>query len=92
MNDKTWVPIKIAIMTVSDSRTEADDTSGDALVERLTKAGHILAERQIVVDSKYKIRETVSRWVANEDIDVVISTGGTGLTGRDITPDRKSVV
>ncbi len=87
MNDKKWVPIKITILTVSDSRTEADDTSGNALVERLTKAGHILVEKKIVIDNKYKIREIVSRWIADEGIDVVISTGGTGLTGRDITPE-----
>ena len=87
MNEKQWVPIKIAILTVSDSRTEADDTSGNALVERLTEAGHRLAEKLILPDDKYKIREAVSRWIADENDDVVISTGGTGLTGRDITPE-----
>jgi molybdopterin adenylyltransferase len=92
MNDKTminksWVPIKIAILTVSDSRTEADDTSGDALVERLTQANHTLAEKLILPDDKYKIRAAVSRWIADEEVDVVITTGGTGLTGRDITPE-----
>ncbi len=87
MNDKKLVAIKIAILTVSDSRTEADDTSGDALVERLTEAGHSLVEKLILPDDKYKIREAVSRWIAAEDVDVVISTGGTGLTGRDITPE-----
>jgi molybdenum cofactor biosynthesis protein B len=87
MTDKNWVPIKIAILTVSDSRTEADDTSGDALVKRLNEAGHILAEKYIVTDDKYKIREVVSRWIADKEVDVVISTGGTGLTGRDITPE-----
>lgn len=87
MNEKQWVPIKIAILTVSDSRTEADDTSGNVLVERLTEAGHSLAEKLILADDKYKIREAVSRWIADENVDVVISTGGTGLTGRDITPE-----
>ena len=87
MNEKQWVPIKIAILTVSDSRTEADDTSGNALVERLTETGHKLAEKLILPDDKYKIREAVSRWIADENVDVVISTGGTGLTGRDITPE-----
>jgi len=67
MTDKTWVPIKIAILTVSDSRTEADDTSGDALVERLTQAGHKLIEKLIIADDKYKIREAVSRWIADKD-------------------------
>ncbi|NOR42233.1 MAG: molybdenum cofactor biosynthesis protein B [Gammaproteobacteria bacterium] len=87
MSDNNWVPIKIAILTVSDSRTEADDTSGKALVERLTEAGHKLAEKLILPDDKYKIRAAVSRWIADENVDVVISTGGTGLTGRDITPE-----
>lgn len=87
MSDNNWVPIKIAILTVSDSRTEADDTSGKALVERLTDAGHKLAEKLILPDDKYKIRAAVSRWIADENVDVVISTGGTGLTGRDITPE-----
>jgi len=87
MTDKKWVSIKIAILTVSDSRTEADDTSGDALVERLTQAGHTLAEKLILPDDKYKIRAAVSHWIADEDVDVVITTGGTGLTGRDITPE-----
>ena len=87
MSDSNWVPIKIAILTVSDSRTEADDTSGDALVERLTEAGHKLAEKLILPDDKYKIRAAVSRWVVDKNVDVIISTGGTGLTGRDITPE-----
>ncbi len=87
MSDSNWVPIKIAILTVSDSRTEADDTSGDALVERLTEAGHKLAEKLILPDDKYKIRAAVSRWIVDKNVDVIISTGGTGLTGRDITPE-----
>lgn len=87
MSEKKIKPIKIAILTVSDSRTEADDTSGDALVECLTQAGHTLVEKQIIADNKYKIRAAVSRWIADEEVDVVISTGGTGLTGRDITPE-----
>ncbi len=86
MSDKI-TPIKISILTVSDSRTEADDTSGDALVERLTGAGHTLVEKIICTDDKYKIREVVSRWIADKNVDVIISTGGTGLTGRDITPE-----
>jgi len=87
VNNKSWVPIKIAILTVSDSRTEADDTSGDALVERLTQANHTLVEKRILPDDKYKIRAAVSQWIADEGVDVVITTGGTGLTGRDITPE-----
>ena len=87
MSDNNWVPIKIAILTVSDSRTEADDTSGKALVERLIEAGHSLTEKLILRDDKYLIRETVSRWIVDKNVDVVISTGGTGITGRDITPE-----
>lgn len=87
MSEKQIVPIKIAVLTVSDSRTEADDTSGDALVERLKQAGHVLVEKIITADDKYKIREVVSRWIADKGVDVVVSTGGTGLTGRDITPE-----
>jgi len=87
MTETPIVAIKIAILTVSDSRTEADDTSGDALVERLTDAGHTLVERLIVADDRYQLRAVVSRWIADKGIDVVISTGGTGLTGRDITPE-----
>jgi molybdenum cofactor biosynthesis protein B len=87
LTSKTLIPIKIAILTVSDSRTEVDDTSGKVLVERLTQAGHVLVEKLILPDDKYKIRAAVSRWIADKDVDVIISTGGTGLTGRDITPE-----
>jgi molybdenum cofactor biosynthesis protein B len=87
MNERELVPVNIAVMTVSDSRTEANDTSGAALVERLTDAGHTLVEKRIVPDDVYRIREAVSRWIADPDVFVVISTGGTGLTGRDITPE-----
>ena len=87
MSDKQIVPIRIAVLTVSDSRTQADDTSGDTLVERLTQADHVLVEKLILPDDKYIIRAAVSRWIADKDVDVVISTGGTGLTGRDITPE-----
>jgi len=90
MNSKTeraFVPLHIAILTVSDSRTEETDTSGKTLVERLTKAGHRLADKAIVRDDIYKIRAVVSRWIADDGIQVVISTGGTGVTGRDGTPE-----
>lgn len=87
MTDKKIVPVRIAILTVSDSRTEADDTSGDALVERLQNAGHTLVEKIICADDRYQIRALLSGWIADKDVDVVISTGGTGLTGRDITPE-----
>lgn len=85
--ERNFVPLRIAILTVSDTRTEDTDASGKALVERLTKAGHALAEKVIVPDDIYKIRATVSRWIADDSVQVVISTGGTGLTGRDGTPE-----
>ena len=87
MSEREMVPVNIAIITVSDSRTEANDTSGAALVQRLTDAGHTLTEKIIVPDNVYRIREALSRWIADPDVFVVISTGGTGLTGRDITPE-----
>ena len=80
-------PLSIAILTVSDTRTQDNDTSGDLLVERLTTAGHKLAARAIVRDDIPKVRRTVKDWIGTVEIDVIISTGGTGLTGRDITPE-----
>lgn len=85
-------PLNIAIMTVSDSRTEADDKSGNVLVKRLTEAGHNLVDKQIVTDDIYQIRAVASGWIADPDIHAVISTGGTGLTGRDITPEAFKVL
>ncbi len=79
--------LNIAILTVSDSRTEETDKSGKTLVERLTQAGHQLSEKAIVPDDIYQIRAIVSKWIANDAIDVVISSGGTGVTGRDGTPE-----
>jgi molybdenum cofactor biosynthesis protein B len=84
---RDFLPVRIAVMTVSDSRTEADDKSGNTLVERLTGQGHVLAEKRIVPDNIYLIREAVSRWVADPTVQAVISTGGTGVTGRDSTPE-----
>jgi molybdenum cofactor biosynthesis protein B len=84
---REFVPVRIAVLTVSDSRTEETDTSGRALVERLTATGHRLAEKRIVADDIYRIREAVSRWIADPDVNVIISTGGTGMTGRDGTPE-----
>ena len=85
-------PLNIAILTVSDSRTESDDKSGNILVERLKQAGHNLADKQIVPDNIYQLRATVSNWIADPDIHAVISTGGTGLTGRDITPEALKIL
>jgi molybdenum cofactor biosynthesis protein B len=82
-----FIPLKIAVMTVSDSRTEDNDKSGKLLVERLLKTGHQLAEKIIVPDNRYQIRAVISRWIADPDVETIITTGGTGLTGRDITPE-----
>lgn len=85
--NKPFIPVRIAILTVSDTRTQAEDTSGDLLVSRVEAAGHHLADRALVRDDKTLIANKVSRWIDGPDIDVIISTGGTGLTGRDITPE-----
>ena len=79
--------LNIAIMTVSDSRTEMDDKSGKILVDRLTKAGHTLFEKTMVIDDVYQMRAVVSQWIANPKVQAIITTGGTGLTGRDVTPE-----
>ncbi|MDR6756199.1 molybdenum cofactor biosynthesis protein B [Mycoplana sp. BE70] len=84
---RPFIPLSIAILTVSDTRTPADDRSGDTLVERLEKAGHRLAARAIVPDDKAAIRAQVEGWTKDAGIDVVITTGGTGFTGRDVTPE-----
>ena len=84
---RAFLPLNIAIMTVSDSRTLDDDKSGTILVDRLTEAGHNLADREIVTDNISAITGQLQKWIDNKDIDAVISTGGTGLTGRDVTPE-----
>ena len=85
MTKREFIPVKIAILTVSDSRKLEDDKSGDTLVKRLEAAGHILADRAIIRDERDQVADKLREWVADENVDVVISTGGTGLTGRDIT-------
>ena len=82
---RDFLPLNIAILTVSDTRTLADDKSGQTLQERIAAAGHGVADRQIVIDDIAKIRRIVKAWVKRKDVDVIISTGGTGLTGRDVT-------
>jgi molybdopterin adenylyltransferase len=89
---RQFIPLHIAILTVSDSRTEENDTSGRTLVQRLQEAGHILAEKLIVPDDKYQIRAAVSKWIANPNVQAVITTGGTGITGRDGTPEAVEVL
>ena len=80
-------PLRIAVLTVSDTRTAADDRSGDTLVERLTTAGHVLADRAIVRDDADQIVARLHAWIEDDQVDCVISTGGTGVTGRDVTPE-----
>ena len=84
---RDFVPVRFAVLTVSDTRTLADDRSGDTLKERIEGAGHILAARTIVKDDIAAIRETVAAWIADAEIDAILTTGGTGFTGRDVTPE-----
>jgi molybdenum cofactor biosynthesis protein B len=84
---RPFIPMKIAVLTVSDTRSLEDDKSGSILAERLTGAGHVLADRAIVTDDVEAIRAKVKSWVADPGVDVVITTGGTGFTGRDVTPE-----
>jgi molybdenum cofactor biosynthesis protein B len=82
-----FIPVRFAVLTVSDTRALAEDRSGDTLAERIAAAGHALAARGIVPDDVKKIRASVRRWIADPAVDVVITTGGTGFTGRDVTPE-----
>ena len=79
--------VNIAVLTVSDTRTEENDKSGDTLVERLKNAGHLLVEKRIVKDELSLLKETLKEWIDSSKVDVVIATGGTGVTGRDVTPE-----
>lgn len=82
-----FMPLNIAVLVVSDTRTEADDKSGKTLTERLQQAGHKLSEKTIVADNIYQIRAVISRWIADVEINAIMATGGTGVTGRDGTPE-----
>ena len=84
---RDFIALRIAVLTVSDSRDEQSDKSGALLVRFVTEGGHELAEKAIVPDDKYRIREVLSRWIADESVQVVLTTGGTGVTGRDGTPE-----
>ncbi|MES1943564.1 molybdenum cofactor biosynthesis protein B [Salinisphaera sp. PC39] len=86
-SDKPFRPLKMAVLTVSDSRTAANDTSGDLLVERLNGAGHELADRRLERDDIYRLRAVVSAWIDDPGVECVLVTGGTGITGRDNTPE-----
>ena len=89
---RTFIPLNISVMTVSDTRTEVDDKSGHLLVNGLVESGHCLAENCIVPDDIYQIRAIISRWIADETIHAILTTGGTGVTGRDGTPEAVSVL
>ena len=84
---KSFIPLNIAVLTISDTRVLADDKSGTTLADRLTAAGHHLAARDIVTDDVEAIRAIMRKWIADPGIDVILSTGGTGFTGRDVTPE-----
>jgi molybdopterin adenylyltransferase len=90
--ERNFIPVNIALLTISDTRTSENDTSGKVLRERLLAAGHTLADQQIVTDDRYQIRSTISQWIASPDIQAIITTGGTGLTGRDGTPEAVKVL
>lgn len=85
--DSPFQPVRVAVMTVSDTRTAETDTSGDVLANSLKEAGHVLADRKIVKDDIYQIRAVLSAWIADASIQAVITTGGTGFSGRDSTPE-----
>ena len=90
--EKAFIPLNIAVLTISDSRTEENDKSGQVLVERLRNAGHSLADKKIVPDNIYDIRSIVSQWIADPVVHAVVTTGGTGVTGRDGTPEAVKVL
>jgi molybdenum cofactor biosynthesis protein B len=85
--DAPFIPLEVAVLTVSDTRTEADDRSGRLLCDRAVDAGHRILAKEVVIDDVYQIRAVLSRWIADPGIRVVITTGGTGITGRDSTPE-----
>ncbi|MEL7229141.1 MAG: molybdenum cofactor synthesis domain-containing protein, partial [Pseudomonadota bacterium] len=84
---RPFIPVSLGVLTVSDTRSLADDRSGDTLAGRIGKAGHKLQDRAIVTDDVEAIRSQVQAWAADQSIDVILTTGGTGFTGRDVTPD-----
>lgn len=87
MAEREFVPVHVAVLTVSDTRTLETDTSGQLVVDKLTEAGHEVVAREIVVDERHRIQSQLERWVEDANIDVVITTGGTGVTPRDVTPE-----
>ncbi len=87
MTERQFIPLNIAVLTISDTRTEADDISGKTLVERIQQENHYVSEKSMVADDIYQIRAIVSKWIADPHIHVILTTGGTGVTGRDGTPE-----
>ena len=87
VSNREFIPLNLAVLTISDSRTEADDKSGQALVKLMEKDGHSVYDKQIVRDDRYEIRAMVSKWIADPKVQAIVTTGGTGLTGRDGTPE-----
>ena len=85
--DRAFLPVNVAVLTVSDSRTLENDTSGQTLVDRISAAGHHVADRRLLVDERELIADQLRAWIADPEVDVVICTGGTGVTGRDVTPE-----
>ncbi len=85
--ERTFIPVNVAVLTVSDTRTLETDTSGKLIVNRLTEVGHRIVAHEIVVDSELKIRAKLAQWIADDGVDVIIATGGTGVTPRDVTPE-----
>ena len=85
--ERDFIPLNLCVLTVSDSRTLAEDSSGDYLAAALGESGHSLAERALLPDDRYRLRALVSRWIADDQVDGVLVTGGTGFTGRDSTPE-----
>lgn len=90
--EREFIPVRIAVLTVSDTRALDEDRSGDVLVQRLEGAGHVLAARLIIRDEQAEIEAQLREWIASTDIDAIISTGGTGLTGRDVTVEAHKAV
>ena len=85
--EREFIPVHIAVLTVSDTRTLETDTSGRYIVDRMTEVGHVIVDRKIVIDSELQIRAQLAAWIADPGVDVVIATGGTGVTPRDVTPE-----
>lgn len=85
--ERSFIPVNVCVLTVSDTRTLETDTSGKLIVDRLTEVGHHIVGHEIVIDSELKIRATLAQWIAEDGVDVIIATGGTGVTPRDVTPE-----